>query len=192
VVAAGRFGMFEGWRRSTVIDGAGRVGGGVVDWPAAALRRLSLDGLVVLLRAFQHALQEPGGSVLGLAGTGTGGHQGLPGFRTDGGAGDPRLLAAVPAWSSSLLVPGWTPGYRAKGRGSYRPPCLLLSRSLHSWRRNGASFRSAAGSCVSSSAGAVASVSAAARDWAAKSPLSPLCRMHHCVHSGSRRSAALA
>ena len=74
--------------------------------------------------------------------------------------------------------------------------CLSLKVSavlpLHSWRRNGASFCSAAGSCVSSSASAVASVSAAVRDRAAKSPLSPLCPMHHCVHSGSRPSAALA
>jgi hypothetical protein len=37
-----------------------------------------------------------------------------------------------------------------------------------------------------------ASVSAAARDRAAKSPVSPLWPMHHCVHSGSRRSAASA
>src|SRR5260370_26777308 len=45
VVAAGRFGMFEGWRRSTVIDGAGKVGaggGGVVGaggCPARAFTR---------------------------------------------------------------------------------------------------------------------------------------------------------
>ena len=62
---------------------------------------------------------------------------------------------------------------------------------LHSWRRNGASFRIAAGSFASSSTSAAASVSAAARDLAAKSPLSPLCPMHHRVHSGSRRSAAV-
>jgi hypothetical protein len=77
----------------------------------------------------------------------------------------------------------------------WRSSCLAASSpglALHSWRRNGASFRSAAGSCVSSPTGAAASVSAAARDRAAKSPPSPLCPMHHCVHSGSRRSAALA
>ena len=101
----------------------------------------------------------------------------------------------------SVLLGGWlnTGDFRRLGSSG-----VLLSScpvpvvegfavlSLYSWRRNGASFCSAAGSRVSSSASAAASVSAAARDRAAKSPLSPLCSMHHCVHSGSRPSAALA
>jgi hypothetical protein len=75
-------------------------------------RHLIPNGLVVLLRAFQRALQEPDDSVLGLADTGAHVHQGLPGFRADGRAGDPRLLAArARARSSSLLVPVGLRGY---------------------------------------------------------------------------------
>jgi hypothetical protein len=72
------------------------------------------------------------------------------------------------------------------------PWATVIGPRPHSWRRKGASVRSAAGSCASSSASAAASARAAARDRAAKSPSSPLCPMHHCVHSGSRRSATLA
>src|SRR5271165_6609890 len=62
----------------------------------------------------------------------------------------------------------------------------------HSRRRNGSPSLSPAPSSASSSTSVVASVSAASRDRAAKSPVSPLRSMHHCVHSGRSRSAALA
>jgi hypothetical protein len=64
--------------------------------------------------------------------------------------------------------------------------------AVHSWRRNGALSSSAAGSSSSSSVSTEAAERAALRDRAAASPLSPLCSMHHSVHSGSSRSAGLA
>lgn len=90
------------------------------DWPTAAHRHLILDGLVVLLRAFQRALQGPGGSVLGLADTRHGrspGPAGFPGGRSAIAgcraravivAAGPRLDAGVPN-EGPWLVPAGVP-----------------------------------------------------------------------------------